>query len=393
MEKINSFYESVKTFDRFTDFTNESVFSELPEDWCVVVTDIKGSTIAIEEGRYKDVNMVGAATIVAAQNAMKGADFPYVFGGDGATLCIPPEFKAEVKKALIELKNLSSSQFDLELRVGMLSVKDIKAHGARIKLAKFNIDSGKCIAIFRGGGMAIADQIIKGSPEKYNIEELSEELPNLDGLSCRWQPIPAKKGMILSIIISAKNENTQYEVYKNIFDTAAVILGEQLIDANPAQGPHLKYKSVWQCMKEEKRMYKSYLNPLFMLKSLEIIFAVLVFKFKMPALVFDKDKYVKDMRTHSDYRKFDDVLKFVVDCKQDQGKELRSFLNECYDKGQIYFGVHEAKESLMTCFVQDLQEGGHIHFIDGGDGGYAIAAKMLKAQVKAEELKKMKIAA
>ncbi len=30
----------------------------------------------------------------------------------------------------------------------------------------------------------------------------------------------------------------------------------------------------------------------------------------------------------------------------------------------------------MTCFVKNQQN--HIHFIDGGDGGYAMAARMLK---------------
>jgi hypothetical protein len=34
----------------------------------------------------------------------------------------------------------------------------------------------------------------------------------------------------------------------------------------------------------------------------------------------------------------------------------------------------------MTCYVNDLNPGNHIHFIDGGDGGYAMAAKKLKAQ-------------
>ena len=34
----------------------------------------------------------------------------------------------------------------------------------------------------------------------------------------------------------------------------------------------------------------------------------------------------------------------------------------------------------MTCFVDGLSDGKHIHFIDGGDGGYAMAAMKLKAQ-------------
>ena len=36
----------------------------------------------------------------------------------------------------------------------------------------------------------------------------------------------------------------------------------------------------------------------------------------------------------------------------------------------------------MTCFVDSTQQGEHLHFIDGGDGGLAVAAKQLKSQIK-----------
>ena len=37
----------------------------------------------------------------------------------------------------------------------------------------------------------------------------------------------------------------------------------------------------------------------------------------------------------------------------------------------------------MTCFVKSTTQNQHIHFIDGGDGGYAAAAKQLKKQMAA----------
>ncbi len=38
----------------------------------------------------------------------------------------------------------------------------------------------------------------------------------------------------------------------------------------------------------------------------------------------------------------------------------------------------------MTCFVESLQEGGHMHFLDAQDGGYTAAAVQLKQQLKEE---------
>ena len=38
--------------------------------------------------------------------------------------------------------------------------------------------------------------------------------------------------------------------------------------------------------------------------------------------------------------------------------------------------------TLMTCYVNSVTPGNHIHFVDGDNGGYAIAAKELKSQIK-----------
>lgn len=38
----------------------------------------------------------------------------------------------------------------------------------------------------------------------------------------------------------------------------------------------------------------------------------------------------------------------------------------------------------MTCYVNNLDEGGHLHFIDGAGGGYTLAAQQLKNQLSAE---------
>jgi hypothetical protein len=60
---------------------------------------------------------------------------------------------------------------------------------------------------------------------------------------------------------------------------------------------------------------------------------------------------------------------------------LRRELDALYDEGRIYYGLHESSQALMTCYVQGLDDGAHVHFVDGGSGGYALAAKQLKRQM------------
>lgn len=90
--------------------------------------------------------------------------------------------------------------------------------------------------------------------------------------------------------------------------------------------------------------------------------------------------YKRSIPAHSDYRKFDDMLRMVLDCRPEEVAALERHLEALRKKGLLYFGLHGAPAALLTCYVQSTDPGGHIHFVDGSNGGYALAAKQLKAQ-------------
>ena len=98
-------------------------------------------------------------------------------------------------------------------------------------------------------------------------------------------------------------------------------------------------------------------------------------------MVFDPKKYTATIPHHSDYRKFDDALRMIIDCSITQVEEIRRFLEDQYQQGKLFYGLHLSDESLMTCYVQSVEATDHIHFIDGGNGGYAAASKQLKHQL------------
>jgi len=56
----DDFYESLPVFRDFTQVADETCFSPLPADWMVGLADVRQSTKAIRENRYKAVNMAGA---------------------------------------------------------------------------------------------------------------------------------------------------------------------------------------------------------------------------------------------------------------------------------------------------------------------------------------------
>ena len=75
-----AFYAYLPSTPDFAAVADLDSYAPVPADWSVLLTDVIGSTKAIQAGRYKDVNMVGAACITAALNALPGLNLPFVFG-------------------------------------------------------------------------------------------------------------------------------------------------------------------------------------------------------------------------------------------------------------------------------------------------------------------------
>ena len=379
----NDFYADLPSFPKFSEVTGDKPFRPLPADWKIIVADIEGSTQAIEAGRYKDVNTVGAAAVAAAQNAMDKRDFPFVFGGDGATLVIPPASFEKVAAALDGVRHLAREKFGMTLRVGAVDVAELYAEGLKVEVAKFELFAGRAIASFRGGGLSKADAKVKGDPARYAVAEQAEHRSDLTGLSCRWKPIPSEKGVILSVLIGARKEADSKAVYDKVLKRLDAVFNGDLFNANPVHLSTMTYRSVWENLRSESRQHPSPFSREFLAVAFEILLSGLVFKWKAPSIGFDSEKYAESMSAHSDFRKFDDILRMVVDCSAEQAASIRAYLEELLANGEICFGLHESEAALMTCFVYDVKDGGHIHFIDGGNGGYALAAKQFKAQLKA----------
>ena len=355
----------------------------MPDDWLVFIADIKNSTQAIEQGKYKEVNLIGAASITLSIQAINNADFPFVFGGDGASLCIPPQHAEAVSNELAKLIRFAEDNFSLQLRVAMIPAKDIYQAGKQLLVSKLEITEGRFIALFRGGGLDYADQLVKNSEQLFSVHRHRETVEELKGLSCRWSPIPAKKGNIISLLVVARGENVS-TVYQNILVKVRNILNCSIEDANPISLNKKQYQSFWSALKQESKYHDRLMSVKFLHRIFGIARAVFIFRYGFnPALFnFNAKEYKDSIKQHSDYRKFDDTLRLIVDCRIDEYELLRVELNKAYENQEIYYGLHASKEALMTCFVESTHQGHHLHFIDDGDRGLAMAAKQLKSQLR-----------
>ena len=150
----DDFYKSIPVFDRFPGVIDASLYRPVPDDWVIGVSDVTGSTRAIEAGKYKSVNMAGAAVIAAVSNALVGANYPFVFGGDGASFAVPPQDGAAARDALARTRAWVRTALDLDLRVGAADVAQVRRAGYDLRVARYAASAQLSYAMFSGGGLA-----------------------------------------------------------------------------------------------------------------------------------------------------------------------------------------------------------------------------------------------
>jgi len=104
-----------------------------------------------------------------------------------------------------------------------------------------------------------------------------------------------------------------------------------------------------------------------------------VLKHKTKTATADWGDYVPTLIKNTDYRKVDEALRMVLAGSKAQTERLRAVLENMKSDGKLIFGLHSSKKALITCIVTNYNKD-HVHFLDGADGGYALAALELKKQ-------------
>ena len=84
---------------------------------------------------------------------------------------------------------------------------------------------------------------------------------------------------------------------------------------------------------------------------------------------YDGAVYRGELIAQTDYRKYDGMLRTVLDVSPQQADALEAWLEEAYRAGRLIYGLHRDRRALMTCLVFSLEASEHVHFIDAAGGG------------------------
>ena len=374
----DSFYGSIPVFRGFSSLMDPALYSPLPDDWTVGVADIVESTKAIAQARYKAVNMAGAAVIAAVTNALEGREFPFVFGGDGASFAVAPGDLDRARNALAATASWVKDDLDLLMRIALVPVAAIRAQGFDVRLARFGPSPNLSYAMFSGGGLGWAEAAMKRGEFKVEAAPSGTQ-PDLTGLSCRFEEIPSVRGLILSVLVVPALGADASAFRKVIEDIIALV--ERSPDAGrpvPPDGPPLKWPPAG--VEFEARAARG--GPLFKRRAFVLahtLFVYLVMRFGISIGGFVPKTYVRQVVENSDFRKYDDGLRMILDCTPELESALTQRLIAAASAGIARYGLHRQDAAMMTCFTPSALRSDHVHFIDGARGGYASAATALKA--------------
>ena len=385
----DSFYADLPVFTDFDGVAEFAAYAPVPEDWVVLCGDVQGSTRAIAEGRYKQVNMVGAAVITAVLNACGAAQVPFVFGGDGGLAVVPGGLAEAGSEALRRLQGFSDSAFDLGLRAAAVPVARLRANGWEVRVRKFALSPGNHLAMFAGGGVERAEALMKqagaGDPAILSPDP-DRAPPDLEGLSCRWEPLSAARGQMIALMVQPLGDDAE-RGYREILSGLGRILRGGLAGYAPANEQTLRFRWPPRGLRLEARataersgFLRTYLRAL-VTSGLQLLCERRGVKIGS----YDGTAYRGELIAQTDFRKFDDMLRVVLDVTLDQADQIECWLDQEHRAGRVVFGLHRDRQALMTCLVFSLEQSEHVHFIDAAGGGFARAAEGFKSRLAAAQ--------
>ncbi|MGJ7510116.1 DUF3095 family protein [Variovorax sp. GT1P44] len=382
------FFSELPVLGRERDTFDLSRYRPAPDDWALVVTDIVDSTGAIGKGLHKTVNFVAAMGIAGLRNLCAPVRIPFLFGGDGAVVLVPPSNIAQARIELARARGQAQRDFGLALRVGLVPVDVLRRYECEVLVGRFEPTPGNSFGVFHGGGVGVLEAAVrgKGNADLGRLAAIPESLDDgepvdLEGLSCRWDTLHSARGTMLTLIV--RGANGLQEVYEEIMTLAGPEVQSRPVSLNTLQArwPPTGFMLEARARRRGGSLFASSARVL-----AETLLARIVLARDKPVAGFDPQRYRREIVTNTDFCRHDETLCLVIDCPLAAVERIKACMSEAARAHGLRYGLHLSETALMTCLVTSPADSLHVHFVDGGGGGYTSASRGLKGSAGTLEI-------
>jgi hypothetical protein len=279
------------------------------------------------------------------------------------------------------VRALAAREFGMALRVGLAPVGALRARGADVRVGRYEPSPGNHFGVFAGGGVAALEDAVRGRGDASlgALAAIDASLddgvaPDLTGLSCRWDELRSQRGKMLTLIVHGAPDA------RAIHEEVTRLAGQHG-DPRPVRLDTLRVR--WPppgLMLEARARRAGGPLALALLRVLVDAFIGWVLLFSgRTAGGFDPVRYRREIVGNTDFCRHDETLCFVVDCPDSAIEPIRACVERHAAEQGLRYGIHESDTALMTCLVTSASQSLHVHFVDGGGGGYTSAARQMKA--------------
>jgi len=258
-------------------------------------------------------------------------------------------------------------------------------------MGKVRVSAFVTQAVLSGRGWEEAERLVK-TPDAAGVLRLHPDQgvrqASFEGFECRWQAVPSFSGHKLSLLVAAMapDAETNSATIREVVEQIQALYGD-IAQYHPLRVERMQLAFSPRLLSHEMRVRAggaglgrrlAYLARAAWLNAA----GCYLFSRNIDTASVRWSRYREDMVDNSDFRKFDGVLRMVIDGSDVQSDALQHYLENAYRAGRLAYGLHKSRAALVTCIVQSYN-GNHQHFVDGSDGGYALAARELKRRLAA----------
>ena len=363
-------------------FSEESHFVDVPKDWHVIVVDVENSTQAVKNALHHNVNLSATGAIIAVLNHLKSMDseveVPYFFGGDGASFIVPPSVVDSCMQILENYRIHVRNNLYLSLKMGHVSLAEIYDDGYIIKLSKLQINESLTIPILLGEGLKVAEKRVKGVFIDETVSDIKQLVSvNLTGMECRWQEIepPQDKNKVICLLVNSAREQDQAMIYKAVIDSIDEIFGDYK-QRHPISTLKLRLDLKFRKIRNEMYARIGKFDITYLAKHWLI---TIMGKYYFTFFKSGKE-YLNKVSQLSYTTMVDGTINCVITGTEFNVTKLKQILDKMEDEGKLIYGIHVTHAAVLSCYVEDRVDK-HIHFVDGTEGGFTSAAKLLKLKI------------